>query len=105
MQCQEAFEKLKVVVVSEQILTLRNFELPFEVHTDASNKAIGGVLVQKGHPVAFESQKLNDAEQWYSVDEKEILVVVHCLMVRRVYLLCTKFIVRIDNVTNTYFHT
>ena len=60
--CQEAFEKLKAAVSSEPVLLLPNFELPFEVHTDASDKAIGGVLVQEKHPVAYESRKLNDAE-------------------------------------------
>ena len=43
--CQEAFNKLKVVVVFESVLKLLDFEKPFEVHTDASNRAIGGVLV------------------------------------------------------------
>lgn len=105
MQCQEAFEKLKVAVANEPILKLPNFESLFKVHTDASNRAIGGVLVQEGHLVAFKSQKLNDAKQRYSIHEKEMLVVVHCLMVWRMYLLGTKFIIRTDNVANTYFHT
>ena len=63
----------------EPILKFLDFELPFEVHTDASDKAIGGVLVQEGHPVTFERRKLNDAEQRYSTDEKEMVAVVHCL--------------------------
>ena len=61
--CQEAFEKLKATMSSEPVLRLPDFELPFKVHTDASDKALGGVLVQKNHPVAYESRKLNDAEQ------------------------------------------
>ena len=44
------------------MLRMPDFELPFEVHTDASDKALGGVLVQENHPVAYESRKLNDAE-------------------------------------------
>ncbi|KAH0709457.1 hypothetical protein KY284_010884 [Solanum tuberosum] len=63
VRCQEAFQNLKEAIASEPILKLPDFELPFEVHIDASNKAIGVVLVQEGHPVAFEIQKLNDAEQ------------------------------------------
>ena len=96
--CDEAFQNLKNAIAYEPILKLPDFELPFEVHTDASDKAIGGVLVQEGHPVTFESRKLNDAEQRYSKNEKEMVVVVHCLQVWRVYLLGTRFVVRTDNV-------
>ena len=78
--CQEAFEKLKVAVLSEPVLCLPNFEFPFEVHMDASNKAIGGVLVQEKHLVAYESRKLNDAKQKCLAHEKEMIVVVHCLL-------------------------
>ena len=60
--CQEAFDKLKVAVSSEPVLRLPDFWLPFEVHTDAFDKAIGGVLVQEKHHVAYESRKLNEAE-------------------------------------------
>ena len=56
------FEKLKAVMSSELVLRLLNFELPFEVHTDSSDKAIGGVLVQEKHLVAYERRKLNEAE-------------------------------------------
>lgn len=34
-----------------------------------------------------------------------MLAVVHCLRIWRVYLLGTKFVVRTDNVANTYFQT
>ena len=74
------FEKFKVAVSNELVLHLLDFELPFKVHTDAFGKAIGGMLVQEKHPVAYESRKLNDAEQKCSAHEKEMIVVVHCLI-------------------------
>ena len=87
------------------MLCLPDFKLPFEVHTDASNKAIGGVLVQEKHPVAYESRKLNKAEQKCSAHEKEMIDVVHYLLACRVYLLGPKFVVRTNNVANTFFNT
>lgn len=102
-KCDGAFNLLKEVIASEPILKLPDFELSFEVHTDASDKAVGGVLVQEGHLMAFESRKLNDAEQRYFTHEKEMVAMVHCLQTWRVYLLGTKFVVRTDNVANTYF--
>ena len=42
-------------------LVLPDLDLLFEVHTDTSDKALGGVLVQEGHPIAFESRKLDTA--------------------------------------------
>ena len=75
------------------------------MHTDTSNRVVGEVLVQEGHPVAYESWKLKEAEQKYSAHEKEMLAVIHCLQVWRVYLLGTKFVEKTDNVANTYFST
>ena len=104
-RCDEAFENLKNAIASEPILKLPNFELPLEVHTDASDKTFGGVLVQEGHLMDFECRKLNDAEQRYSTHEKKMVAVVHCLQVWRVYLVSTRFVVRTDNVKNTFFKT
>ena len=103
--CQEAFEKLKATMSSEPVLRLPDFELPFKVHTNASNKAIGGVLMQEKHLVAYKNRKLNDTEQKCSAHEKEMIAVVHCLLAWRVYLLGSKFVVRTDNVANTFFST
>ena len=79
MQCQMAFEGLKEAISTKLVLHLPDLNLPFEVQTDASDRALGGVLVQEGHLVAFESRKLNNAKQKYSTLEKEMTVVVHCL--------------------------
>jgi hypothetical protein len=60
--CDEAFETLKGILVKAPLLTLPNFDKAFEIHSDASNFAIGGVLVQDGRLVAFESKTLSDTE-------------------------------------------
>ena len=79
MQCQMTFEGLKEAISTKPVLRLPDLDLPFEVQTDASDRALGGVLVKEGHSVAFESRKLNNVEQRYSTHEKEMTVVVHCL--------------------------
>ncbi|CAL2233762.1 unnamed protein product [Prunus armeniaca] len=56
--------------MEKPVLRLPNLCKPFEVHTDASNFAIGGVLMQDRHPLAFESRKLNDTERRYTVQDK-----------------------------------
>ncbi|KAF8088610.1 hypothetical protein N665_0535s0002 [Sinapis alba] len=104
-RCKEAFEELKAAVSQEPVLALPDFSLPFELHTDASDYAIGGVLMQNGHPIAFESRKLNETERRYTVQEKEMTAIVHCLRVWRHYLLGSHFSVKTDNVATSYFQT
>ena len=104
-ECQAAFQKLKDAITSELVLRLPDLELPFEVHTNSLDRALGGVLVQEGHPIAFESRKLNAAEQRYSAHEKEMTAVIHCLETWKHYLMGTRFVVVTDNVANTFFKT
>lgn len=66
-KCQAAFEKLKEAVIQEPVLVLPDHTKPYEVQTDTSDFALGGVLIQEGHPIAYESRKLNDAEKRYTV--------------------------------------
>ncbi|KAL0374298.1 UNVERIFIED_CONTAM: Retrovirus-related Pol polyprotein from transposon.6 [Sesamum radiatum] len=78
---------------------------PFVVETDASDFALGGVIMQDDHPVTFENRKLNDVVWCYSVHENELLVVVHCLRLWRHYLLGSPFVVKMDNTAVSYFMT
>ncbi|XP_043717547.1 uncharacterized protein LOC122665462 [Telopea speciosissima] len=103
--CQDAFDDLKKAIMEKPVLALPDYGKPFEVHTDASDFAIGGVLMQERHPIAYESRKLNDTERRYTVHEKEMTAVVHCLRTWRHYLLGSRFVVKTDNVATSYFQT
>jgi hypothetical protein len=49
-----------------------DFDKDFEIHSDAFNFVIRGVLVQDGRPVAFESKKLSETKQRWATHEKEM---------------------------------
>ncbi|KAL0404247.1 UNVERIFIED_CONTAM: Transposon Tf2-11 polyprotein [Sesamum radiatum] len=104
-QCQVSFDDLKRAMVTDPVLALPDMSKPFVVETDASDFALGGVLMQNGHPVAFESRKLKDVERRYSVHEKELLAVVHYLRLWRHYLLGSPFVVKTDNTAVSHFMT
>ncbi|XP_039056283.1 uncharacterized protein LOC120199174 [Hibiscus syriacus] len=103
LKCQSAFDEIKLAMTSKPVLVLPDHTKPFEVFIDASDISIGGVLMQEGHPVAYESRKLNETERRYTVHEKEMTSVVHYLRTWRHYLLGSKFVVFTDNVANSYF--
>ena len=60
---------------------------PFKVYMDASDYAIGGMLMQDKHPIAYKSRKLNSVEWLYTVHEREMTDIVHCLRTWHHYLL------------------
>lgn len=96
-ECQRAFMELKEAMSKDPVLALPDIGKPFEIQTDASDFALGGVLLQDGHPIAYESRKLNQAERKYAAHEKELLAVVHCLRTWRHYILGSRFVVKTDN--------
>jgi len=60
--CNEAFETLKGILVKTPLLKLSDFNKDFEIHYDASDFAIGGVLVQEKRLVPFKNKKLNETK-------------------------------------------
>jgi hypothetical protein len=105
--CQQAFEGLKWNLTNAPLLSLPDPGKPYEMVADASGYAIGGVLFQEGKPIAYESRKMNSAEQRYSAGEQELLAVVHCLRHWRCYLEgCTGGLTLVtDHKPNTFLST
>ena len=87
---QNSFDKLKTALLNPPVLKLADTSRPFEVYTDASDLAIGAVLMQSddqgNHPIAYASRKLTAAEKNYTITERETLAVVFALKSWRLYL-------------------
>ena len=58
-----SFELLKKKVTNKPMLALPNFNKVFRLDYDASGNAIGVVLSQEDKPIAYFSEKLNDAKK------------------------------------------
>jgi len=100
--CDIAFKKLKKLLCSSPLLRSPDFEKPFILQTDASDRGIGAVLSQvdmegMDHPVAFYSKKLQPREQRYSTVEKECLAIKLAVHAFRVYLLGRQFTIQTDH--------
>jgi hypothetical protein len=94
---QEAFELLKSALSSAPILAIPNFADTFIIETDASDKGMGAVLMQPGHPISFLSKAFCPRNQALSTYEKECLALVMAVEKCRSYLHGREFIIRTDH--------
>ena len=58
---EEAFQAIKNKLINPHLLSLLNFEKPFEVECDASGVGIGALLMQDRRVIAYCSEKLSGA--------------------------------------------
>jgi hypothetical protein len=49
-QCQKSFEDITKIVAQEVQLNYPNFNVPFDIYTDASEKQLGAVIIQSNKP-------------------------------------------------------
>lgn len=98
---KEAFEKLKKLLTHAPILRQADETLPFVIRTDASNYALGVVLLQgegnEEKPVEYASRLLTAAERNYSTTERKALAVVRAVGKFRGYIDGAKVVIGTDH--------
>ncbi len=107
-ECNDAYEDLKDALINEPILAQPNFAddaPPFIVTVDASARALGAVLEQKGidgkmHVIEYYSAKFDERKSWGEtkwIYMKELHSLGRACTRWRYYLYMRDFIVRTDN--------
>jgi hypothetical protein len=106
---EKAFTYLKKMVDNPPILRLPDFAKVFYLRTDASNDALGAVLLQEHEgelfPNKYASRKLQPREKNYSVTERECLAIVWGIRKFYIYLYGREFILQTDHQSLTYLNT
>ena len=100
-EATQAFASLKSALSSTPILSAPDYSATFHLHTDASLHATGAILTQGDGPtervIAYHSAKYKDAQQSYSIYDKELLSLIQALKLWRHYLHHQPFVIHCDN--------
>ena len=94
---EQSLKKLKELCCSAPVLTYYDPVKELRIQCDASSYALGGVLLQEGHPVAYTSRALTSAERNYAQIEKEMLAIVHCCKKFHHYIFGREVVVESDH--------
>nr|KYP68328.1 Retrotransposable element Tf2 [Cajanus cajan] len=83
----QAFKNLQEALTTAPVLALPNFQASFDIETDASSTAVGAVLLQSGHPIAYFSKKLCSKLQVASAYAREMYAITESIKKWRQYLI------------------
>ncbi|XP_048623941.1 uncharacterized protein LOC125592655 [Brassica napus] len=104
-----AFHTIKGALVSAPVVQPPDWDLPFEIMTDASDFTVGAVLGQrkdkKLHVIYYASKTMDEAQCRYATTEKELLAIVFAFEKFRSYLVGSKVIVHTDHAALKYLLT
>ena len=106
---KSAFETAKKILSSTPVLHNPDFDLPFILETDASQKGVGAVLFQMSKEgerryIDFAAKSLNDAQEKYSAMKRELLAGLFAMETWRPWLIYNKFTWGMDNKALTYIN-
>lgn len=110
---EDAFEKFKAMFTSKPVLVLPDMSKQFWVKCDASDYAIGGVLLQKSpedgylHPICYMSKALSGSELNWTVFDKEMYALIVVFRLWRQFLQSPHHPVRVlsDHLNLTHWVT
>ncbi|GJP53520.1 hypothetical protein CLOM_g12679 [Closterium sp. NIES-68] len=102
-------EQLKQALTSAPVLILPDPDRDYVIEADASDQAVGAVLMQdQGNglqPIAYLSKKLHREELNYPIHDKEALAIIIAFKTWRCYLKVRKTTVYTDNCSLKYLKT
>jgi ribonuclease HI len=106
---QEAFETLRDRFAHSIKLVHPDSEADYIINTDASARAIGGVLMQEDRAgklriISTTSRVLSPTEQQYTTCEQELLAIVHALQRFRIYVYGRKIKLYTDSQALTFLN-
>ncbi|WVZ01111.1 hypothetical protein V8G54_027180 [Vigna mungo] len=96
-EAQAAFDTLKKAMTEAPVLALPNFDLPFVLETDASGLAMGAILMQEGHLIAFHSKLFCPKLMRSSTYVRELHAITAAVKKWRQYLLGHSFTILTDH--------
>ena len=101
-ECAQAFQSAKDQIISAQVLTHYNPDLPMTLAADASSYGVGAVIShvlpdQSERPIAFASRTLTSSERNYSQLEREALSLIFGIQKFHRYLYGRKFTLITDH--------
>ncbi|KAL0550931.1 hypothetical protein IC582_009999 [Cucumis melo] len=95
-EAETAFERLKMAMMTLLVLIMRDFNLSFEIESDAPGFGVGAVLTQGRRPITYFNKTSCMQDRARLVYERELIAVVFSVQRWRPYLLGRKFMVKTD---------
>lgn len=83
--------------MNSPVLKIVDSNKEFVVCIYACKRGLGGVLMQEGQVVCYESRKLNEHEQNYVIHDLELVAIIHALEMWRHYILGGIFVIMSDH--------
>eukprot|EP00253_Pinus_taeda_P016125 PITA_16125 len=102
---QKAFDTLKEKISTTPVLALPDLQRPFEIQMDASDYAMGAVLIQHGKPICYHFETFNSAVVSYPTYDKELYALVQSVKKWKHYLMGKETVIHTDHQPLQYLHS
>jgi hypothetical protein len=102
---QQAFDDFKKRLCSTPVLSLPDLQNTFEIETDASDYAVGTVLTQRDHLVAYHSETLSYVVRKYPTYDKEMYSIMQSCHQWRHYILGKEIVIHTNHKSLQFMQT